>query len=392
MVVVKRSLAIHHPLYSLLCIITLAQGSCIPSQGDYSYTTNTECTSEHIKEALSSHSSCKPRPVVMVLPWPNNTSVHQMTPTQVEVYQCDGGCHHSSKECKPTKTRMKKVPVILGKCGLGAGRCDKECAHTIIEEHLECGCECGIKREECESATHRYRPEVCECECRDYEGKMKCLNQGRSWSDKTCSCGCPQDYSCPVGARYDDAQCICLLDEKEITNNKQSDDMIEDEKVNDFITREIIVIILLLVINICLLTIVASLWKRLQIVRTRLRIATIETISDDYKEIYKYDNSKDDALMPAKLINYTYSELDIHSASSGFGSEVSKPEDFESDSAKTDMENIYETAESVQLKKKTKLLFCQEKREEKESSVAYSRAMQSIDETLKLLQESAEKL
>jgi len=328
----------------------------------------------------------------MALPWPNNTNVHQMTPTHVEVYQCDGGCHHSSKECKPTKTRVKKVPVILGKCGLGAGRCEKECAHTLIEEHLECGCECGIKKEECESVTHKFRSETCGCECRDYEGKRKCLNQGRSWSDKTCSCGCPQDNTCPVGISYDDIECMCLTAEKEITDKKISDDTIENEKVNDFMTREIIVIILLLVINICLLVMVASLCSRLVFLRKELRITTIANPDDDYKEIYRNDNNKDNALMPAKLVNYTYSELDIISASSGFGSEGSKHEDVDSDSAKTDIENIYETAENVRLKKNTCIQNFQEKTEEKEKCLTYSRAIQSIDETLKLLQESAEKL
>merc|ERR1711997_183390 len=125
----------------------------------------------------------------------------------------------------------KKVPVILGKCGLGAGRCEKECAHTTIEEHLECGCECAMKKEECESVTHRFRPEVCECECRDYMAKRTCLDLGRSWSDKTCSCGCPQEHNCPEGSSYDNVQCICSPDKKEFTENKIGEDIIKGVKV-----------------------------------------------------------------------------------------------------------------------------------------------------------------
>ena len=44
-----------------------------------------ECSAEHVKTALEETCSCVPRPVVVRLPWPNNTEVHHMTPTHVEV-------------------------------------------------------------------------------------------------------------------------------------------------------------------------------------------------------------------------------------------------------------------------------------------------------------------
>ena len=43
------------------------------------------CSAEHIAEAVREASPCQPRPVVVRLPWPNNTEVHQMTPTHVQV-------------------------------------------------------------------------------------------------------------------------------------------------------------------------------------------------------------------------------------------------------------------------------------------------------------------
>ena len=43
------------------------------------------CSAEHIAEAVREGSPCQPRPVVVRLPWPNNTEVHQMTPTHVQV-------------------------------------------------------------------------------------------------------------------------------------------------------------------------------------------------------------------------------------------------------------------------------------------------------------------
>ena len=157
-------------------------------------------------------------------------------------------------------------------------------------------------------------------------------------------------------------------------------------------TREIIVIIFLLVINICLLTLVASLCSRLVFLRRELKIATITTSDDNYTEKNRHDDGEDNSLKPTKLINNTYSELDIYSASSGFVSEGSKYDDVDSDSAKSDVENLYETAESVRLKKQAQMTNPGEKYKENKHSLTYSRAMQSIDDTLKLLKESAEKL
>ena len=111
--------------------------------------------------------------------------------------------------------------------------------------------------------------------------------------------------------------------------------------------------------------------------------ATLATSDDDYCEIYS---------KVEKLVNNTYSELDIFLASSGFGIEGSKHEDVDSDSVKSDIENVYETAQIVRLKKQAIHKKDVDKFEEKDGGLTYSRAIQSIDETLKLLKESAEQL
>ena len=45
------------------------------------------CSGDLISQAVAASevSACLPRPQVVRLPWPNNTEVHQMTPTHVEV-------------------------------------------------------------------------------------------------------------------------------------------------------------------------------------------------------------------------------------------------------------------------------------------------------------------
>ena len=77
---------------------------------------------------------------------------------------------------------------MLGKCGLGAGRCDKvsghydddndddddmlqECASVEVEEHTGCVCGCDPgARTVCEAGGHTvFREETCQCQCRDIQ-------------------------------------------------------------------------------------------------------------------------------------------------------------------------------------------------------------------------------
>ena len=82
--------------------------------------------------------------------------------------------------------------MMLAKCGLGAGRCDKvshddhddmmmcdmlqECASIEVEEHTGCvcGCDPGL-RPACEARQGRvYREETCQCQCRDIQVRHMC--------------------------------------------------------------------------------------------------------------------------------------------------------------------------------------------------------------------------
>merc|ERR1712088_944882 len=80
--------------------------------------------------------------------------------------QCDGGCHRGSQGCIATATRTREVSVMVGKCGVSVGKCEKECATVTLEEHTK-------------------------CECKDVEAKRSCLEQGRTWEEDSCTCGCP---------------------------------------------------------------------------------------------------------------------------------------------------------------------------------------------------------
>ena len=110
-----------------------------------------------------------------------------------------------------------------------------------------------------------------------------------------------------------------------------------------------------------------------------------------------YQVSQDDSILkkPKLITNNTYSELDIYSASSGFVSEDGSTRDQErieiercpvNRQSGALQEAFYETAESVRLKK------YQLKEAYHKNDLTVEKAMQSIDETMKMLQVTAEKL
>ena len=141
--------------------------------------------------------------------------IFQMTPTHISVHRCEGGCHQTGHSCIALETREKKIPVMFGKCGMSVGKCEKECAHVTVEEHTDCGCACDLRHEECDSITHNFLPELCVCECRNTRDKRECLDQGRAWSQESCSCGCPLALTtqCPLGFSYDyNTTCSCVAD------------------------------------------------------------------------------------------------------------------------------------------------------------------------------------
>ena len=141
--------------------VSLTKG-CTEEAVTASYTAQPSCSGGHIGKALKAQAKCEPRMVVVQLPWPNSTmvggGVQQMTPTHVAMMQCDGGCHRGSQGCIATATRTREVSVMVGKCGVSVGKCEKECATVTLEEHTKCGCGCQLDRVGCElDGLHRFK-------------------------------------------------------------------------------------------------------------------------------------------------------------------------------------------------------------------------------------------
>ena len=142
------------------------------------------------------------------------------------------------------------------------------------------------------------------------------------------------------------------------------------------------VIGLLSTINTCLLVITSLLVRRLRMLGRDMK--SLE--SDAGVNCYQVTPDQEDSYLrgPKLVSSNTYSELDIYSASSGF---VSEDGSTGQGQGQAGVEAVYETAESVRLKK-----YQLKESYQDQDQFTYEKAMQSIDETMKMLTESANKL
>lgn len=356
------------------------------------------CRSNHIKQALQKNMMCKPSPVIVKLPWPNNTDIQQMTPTHIEVLQCGGGCHRNNQGCVATKTKVKKIPVMLGKCGINTGKCEKECAHANIEEHIECGCACELRWEDCESNTHTFNKDLCSCQCKDTIAKRQCLDQGRTWSEESCSCNCPAVTPCSIGMVYSNVTCNCIT---EVFTNI-TDSRMPRSNSDSFFSWQIVVILVLLLLILILLVTIFGLISKLHSVQRKIKLARYQAdrdvnpnnIYDLYNEKpVKAPQSNKDRLEKVhdKSGDKFYNDIYCESPSSGFGSESSKysaPDLRQDANTSVEQESIYHTAATVRLNKKLQNNSADRQNVYSEPKSCYN-ATDPIDEAVRLLEHSA---
>ena len=150
------------------------------------------------------------------MPWPNNTDIQQLSPSHVVVRRCSGGCH-SSRSCVASVRKVREVSVMMAKCPVAGGKCEKQCASLEVEDEVECECGCAKHlEEECRAKveTHSWSRETCDCQCRDEKERRSCLESpGKVWDSSSCSCVCPLSLqTCASGLRLDPTSCSCLPD------------------------------------------------------------------------------------------------------------------------------------------------------------------------------------
>lgn len=367
----------------LLLVLLTRAGSCLAdcqTEEELSWTSYgyfQSCRSKHIKQALQENVLCRPSPVIVKLPLPNNTDIQQMTPTHVEVAQCGGACHRNSQGCVPTKTKEREVWVMVGRCGIQTGKCEKECASITVVEHLECGCDCREEeRESCPQHTHRYNTDTCQCQCRDNRAKQECLDQGQSWSESSCQCECRQPSPCSDGLVFSNVTCTCLPHLSITRSASDGGDTREPRgslNTDKFFSWQLIIILVLLVLIFILLVTIFSLISKLQSARRRIKAARAAAQNNQdllYTERARPAGSSKELIVRTSKGDKAYSEVYCESPSSGFGSEGSKYSntDLHVDNSATyrppacaapssskvspGSESIYHTAETVRLNKK----------------------------------------
>ena len=357
-------------LASLVTVVGIVMADCDSAMDEATFGDFRTCSRSQVKESLGHQASCSPRAVVMRLPWPNSTmvggGVQQMTPTHVAVMQCGGGCHRGSQGCIATATRTREVSVMVGKCGVSVGKCEKECATVTLEEHTKCGCGCQLDRIDCElDGLHRFKKELCQCECKDIEAKRSCLEQGRTWEEDSCTCGCPALKSCAPGNVYSATTCMCEPLEIDSKSNKkiaESNTNGNENYINRMLGWEIVTIAILLLLILSLLSVIFSLVARLQRMRRALKLKDFSVMEGEY---HIYGELQARKVTEQMEEDKTYLEIASVSSSSGFGSDISKadresPSSADSEKAehlygkvnKAGRENVYGKVKKVDVRVK----------------------------------------
>ena len=191
------------------------------------------------------------------------------------------------------------------------------------------------------------------------------------WSETTCTCDTveTEDLARDTGVPV-------------VSDDHDGDRESDNDDDDEWLTRELVVIGLLSTINTCLLVITSLLVRRLRMLGRDMKSLESEAGVNCYQVT---PDQEDSYLRGPKLVSSnTYSELDIYSASSGF---VSEDGSTGRGQEQARVEAVYETAESVRLKK-----YQLKESYQDQHHFTYEKAMQSIDETMKMLTESANKL
>merc|ERR1712106_249346 len=299
------------------------------------YISSISCNRAHISSSLRGQAPCQPRDKVIAIHWPNNTDVHQLTPTHVTVRRCSGGCHQDHQSCVTSLTRTREVPVILGKCPVSGGKCEKECTSVEVEDEVECECGCRRKESEC-GEKHEWMSDTCECECKDSVGRTECLEggPGRVWDSAQCECVCPVTLSCQTGMEYHQATCSCqpsipVQDILFVQREERSDPV-------TVICWEYIVIFVLGCLLITFLLIILTLLWKIYVLKNTLKSAPNLIPTDISENLYSQTpNYKSDVIQPfiTSKPEHEKANLQLFSSSSDMSSPYQCCSDIHTDSS-----------------------------------------------------------
>ena len=112
-------------------------------------------------------------------------------PNMIHLARCKGKCgnNNTAVNCVPTSLREKKVEMMV-KSFLVESEPEEKYQEIILEEHLECGCECS--QEVAKECAGYLDPTSCKCECDMTEhrhARLLCgMRRDMYWDYEACQC------------------------------------------------------------------------------------------------------------------------------------------------------------------------------------------------------------
>ena len=189
---------------------------------------------------------------------------------------------------------------MMGRCPVGGGKCDKECAVLQVEDELECSCGCSNHlHQECslKSASHTWNSESCECHCKDQTAQRQCMETpGKVWDSSSCSCICQAYEPCFSGLVYNHDSCLCEptvsaiedVDKSEVV--REDRDSLENSNVFYYLVThwiEVVIIIVLATAIVILVIVIVILMRRLEKMRRVInKSSTSSDTTSDNTDIY----------------------------------------------------------------------------------------------------------
>nr|XP_058947826.1 balbiani ring protein 3-like [Pocillopora verrucosa] len=177
--------------------------------------------------------NCEVRPTLVSLPAPHFGL--QIFPPCVLLNRCTGCCFaRNLLTCKPLKKKM--TPVQHFNIFMPSGK-PQDITYTLVttmmEEHVDCGCECIKTADSCDKKKQVWNSNTCSCDCRPAyqesevdcqkpykyvkekcgcvcnKAEQECSNPLHKWSIEECKCVCRNEPKCIGRQRLDEANCQC---------------------------------------------------------------------------------------------------------------------------------------------------------------------------------------
>ena len=142
--------------------------------------------------------------------------------------QCDGICING-QSCQPVKT--KNIAILVQVTNTDGEKVNKT---LVVQEHLQCQCDC-IKKEEVKiiityvykselsftlmsqdcNEKQRYDKSGCGCPCKSSLNKSCQYDKNKYWNDDLCQCQCREEYECSTNYVFDYGICDCIFQPEE---------------------------------------------------------------------------------------------------------------------------------------------------------------------------------